>query len=167
MHWIYRREGMGYGKKVDYPSCCSYRPVTMDDPFKWEAAIFGPYDTPYEHGVFFLSIDLHPQHPTKPPTIKFLTKVFHPNIDEGGKIYVDILEEEKWRPVHTIESLLLSICSLLAEPDPVDPTFESCHLYRYGYMSMTRIRFCPGPNGYGWESEVKTLCTFLPGLQAK
>ena len=56
-------------------------------------------------------------------------QVFHPNIDDDGTIYVDILEEDHWRPVQTIESLLLSICSLLSAPDPVGYFNRSCDLY--------------------------------------
>lgn len=71
-HWIYEREGLG---KVDFPSHCSYGPLNEDDPYKWEGMIMGPLDSPYEQGAFFLSIDLPPEYPNKPPTIKFLTKV--------------------------------------------------------------------------------------------
>ncbi|KAM1689837.1 hypothetical protein ACFX15_030901 [Malus domestica] len=127
-HWMYEREGL---RKVDFPSHCSYGPVNEDDPYKWQGMIKGPPDSPYEQGVFFLSIDLPPQYPNKPPTIKFLTKVYHPNINgEDGTIYVDILEEDKWNPVQNIESLLLSICSLLDDPNPVDPLNPSCLLFR-------------------------------------
>lgn len=66
-------------------------------------------------------------------------QVFHPNIDEDGKIYVDILEEDQWRPIYTIESLLISICSLLADPDPANPDWESCILYRYDREEFNRI----------------------------
>nr|XP_048333730.1 ubiquitin-conjugating enzyme E2 E3-like [Ziziphus jujuba var. spinosa] len=127
-HWIYIREGI---QRLDFPSFCSYGPISIDDPFKWQAVIIGPTDSPYEDGVFFLTIDLPHDYPNSPPSIVFNTKVFHPNIDEDGKIYVSILEEEEWTPIHTIESLLVSIWSLLAVPDPVDPTFESCYLFRY------------------------------------
>lgn len=73
-HWIYRREGF---RKVDFPTHCSYGPVNEDDPFKWQGVIMGPPYSPYEGGVFSLSIDLPQDYPTKPPTIKFLTKVMH------------------------------------------------------------------------------------------
>lgn len=53
-------------------------------------------------------------------------QVFHPNIGEDGKIYVDILEEDQWKPIQTIETLLVSICSLLADPQPVDIFNWSC-----------------------------------------
>ncbi|KAM6544670.1 hypothetical protein CsatB_025406 [Cannabis sativa] len=126
-HWIYKREGMEDG---DFPVCCSYGPMSWDDPFKWQGVIFGPSGSPYEDGVFFLSIDLPQQYPSKPPHIKFLTKIFHPNIDEDGTIYIDILEEEQWNPIQTIETILLSICSLLMDPNPVGYYNTSCFLYQ-------------------------------------
>ncbi|XP_010107794.2 ubiquitin-conjugating enzyme E2 11 [Morus notabilis] len=128
-HWIYKRERI---EEADFPACCSYGPISWENPSKWQGVILGPPGSPYEDGVFFLSIDLPDEYPSKPPTIKFKTKVFHPNIDEDGTIYVDILEEDQWNPIQTIETLLLSICSLLADPDPVDPFYfnRSCYLYQ-------------------------------------
>ncbi|KAL5542617.1 hypothetical protein UlMin_010327 [Ulmus minor] len=127
LHWIYKRERI---VKADYPECCSYGPVSWEDPFKWRGVIIGPPGSPYEDGVFDLSIDLPPDYPSNPPTFKFLTKIFHPNIDEDGNIYVDILEKDQWKPIHTIESLMLSITSLLTDPNPIDTRIVSCFVYR-------------------------------------
>jgi ubiquitin-protein ligase len=48
--------------------------------YHWYAKIIGPKDTPFENGVFELDFTLPTEYPNKPPTIKFLTKVFHPNV---------------------------------------------------------------------------------------
>lgn len=72
MHWILKREGM---EGADFPVCCSYGPVNWENPYKWQGVILGPSGSPYEDGVFFLSIDLPNEYPCKPPHIKFLTKV--------------------------------------------------------------------------------------------
>lgn len=71
-HWIYKRERM---TGADYPSFCSYGPISIDDPFKWQAVILGPPNSPYEDGFFFLAIDLPSDYPISPPTITFKTKV--------------------------------------------------------------------------------------------
>ena len=88
--------------------------------FEWRATIMGPCDSPYQGGVFFLSVRFPQQYPFKPPAVKFLTKIYHPNINANGNICLDILKEN-WSPALTISKVLLSICSLLCDPNPDDP----------------------------------------------
>jgi ubiquitin-protein ligase len=98
---------------------CSAGPV-KDDIMKWRGTIFGPADTPYAGGVFNLNIEFTEEYPFKPPKIVFLTKIYHCNINENGSICLDILNKN-WSPALTISNVLISICSLLAEPNPNDP----------------------------------------------
>ncbi|CAN1334502.1 Ubiquitin-conjugating enzyme E2 D3 [Linum perenne] len=85
------------------PSHCSFGPAKDDDDmFKLQGAIFGPAETPYEGGVFFLSIRVPKSYPFTPPKIRFITKVYHPNVRRDGKIEVDILGDN-WTPALTIE----------------------------------------------------------------
>ncbi|CAK7328452.1 unnamed protein product [Dovyalis caffra] len=111
------------------PFNCSFGPIG-DNIFQWEGAIMGPSDTPFEDGIFLLSINFTADYPLVPPKIKFKTKVFHPNITEDGTIYMDILGPLYWAPALTIEKVLLSICSLLPDPNPEDPLNPVCKLYR-------------------------------------
>ena len=105
--------------KEDPPSNCSAGPIG-DDLFCWEAAIIGPVDTCYEGGMFKLIIHFTQKYPFKPPKIKFRTKIYHPNINSSGGICLDILKDQ-WSPALTISKILLSICSLLSDPNPNDP----------------------------------------------
>merc|ERR1719183_3155733 len=91
-----------------------------DDMFNWEATIMGPEGSPYAGGVFFLQINFPSDYPFKPPKVKFLTKIYHPNINKSGGICLDILKDQ-WSPALTISKVLLSICSLLTDPNPDDP----------------------------------------------
>jgi ubiquitin-conjugating enzyme E2 D/E len=91
-----------------------------DNLFEWEAVIIGPTETPYEGGVFKLQISIPSNYPYKPPNIIFKTKVYHPNINTAGNICLDILKSQ-WSPALSISKTLLSICSLLSEPNPNDP----------------------------------------------
>ncbi|CAF4491117.1 unnamed protein product [Rotaria sp. Silwood2] len=83
----------------------------------WIGWIEGPQDTPYAGGKFRLTIDFPVDFPFKPPTIHFITPVFHPNISAKGEICLDILHSQ-WPPALTIRGLLISLCSLLTDPNP-------------------------------------------------
>jgi ubiquitin-conjugating enzyme E2 D/E len=90
------------------------------DLFHWTGTILGPPGTPYGTGVFFVDITFPPDYPFKPPHIFFKTRIYHPNISPRGAFCLDILWD-KWAPALTISKVLLSIWSLLEEPDPYDP----------------------------------------------
>ncbi|KAL6177363.1 hypothetical protein ACLB2K_048889 [Fragaria x ananassa] len=113
----------------DPPTSCSAGPVA-EDMFHWQATIMGPADSPYAGGVFLVTIHFPPDYPFKPPKVAFRTKVFHPNINSNGSICLDILKEQ-WSPALTISKVLLSICSLLTDPNPDDPLVpEIAHMYK-------------------------------------
>ncbi|KAL3680377.1 hypothetical protein R1sor_023333 [Riccia sorocarpa] len=113
----------------DPPTSCSAGPVA-EDMFHWQATIMGPSDSPYAGGVFVVTIHFPPDYPFKPPKVAFRTKVFHPNINSNGSICLDILKEQ-WSPALTISKVLLSICSLLTDPNPDDPLVpEIAHMYK-------------------------------------
>ncbi|KAK7278985.1 hypothetical protein RJT34_24026 [Clitoria ternatea] len=103
----------------DPPVSCSAGPVG-EDMFHWQATIMGPADSPYAGGVFLVTLHFPPDYPFKPPKVSFRTKVFHPNINSNGSICLDILKEQ-WSPALTVSKVLLSICSLLTDPNPDDP----------------------------------------------
>eukprot|EP01010_Urceolus_cornutus_P001606 NODE_2162_length_623_cov_614.517422_g1702_i0.p1 GENE.NODE_2162_length_623_cov_614.517422_g1702_i0~~NODE_2162_length_623_cov_614.517422_g1702_i0.p1 ORF type:complete len:153 (+),score=18.29 NODE_2162_length_623_cov_614.517422_g1702_i0:90-548(+) len=90
------------------------------DMFKWTATIIGPEGSPYAGGVFFLNIQFPTDYPFKPPKVQFTTRIYHPNINSNGGICLDILKDQ-WSPALTISKVLLSICSLLTDPNPDDP----------------------------------------------
>ena len=101
------------------PENCSAGPKDTN-MYHWAAQIYGPENTPYHGGVFNLNINFPTEYPFKPPKINFTTKVYHPNISSTGSICLDILKE-KWTPALTVSKVLLSICSLMNDPNPDDP----------------------------------------------
>jgi len=103
----------------DAPTNCSAGTIN-DNLFEWEGTIFGPVGTPYEGGIFYLNIHIPLNYPFKPPLVTFKTKIYHPNINSTGSICLDILKSQ-WSPALTISKILLSICSLLSDPNPMDP----------------------------------------------
>jgi ubiquitin-conjugating enzyme E2 D len=104
----------------DPPANCSAGPYDNDDWLYWQATLMGPDDSPYEGGIFVLDIRFPELYPFKPPKVSFATRIYHPNINSSGGICLDILKEE-WSPALTISKVLLSICSLLTDPNPDDP----------------------------------------------
>jgi len=106
-------------EKNDIPNL-SAAPIDSNNLYEWNAIILGPCDTPYEGGVFYLNISIPSNYPFKPPIVIFKTKIYHPNINSSGNICLDILKNQ-WNPALTISKILLSICSLLSDPNPNDP----------------------------------------------
>uniref|UniRef100_A0A8C6MQH7 E2 ubiquitin-conjugating enzyme n=1 Tax=Mus spicilegus TaxID=10103 RepID=A0A8C6MQH7_MUSSI len=122
----------------DPPAHCSAGPVA-ENMFHWQATIMGPEDSPYQGGVFFLSVHFPNNYPFKPPKVSFITRVYHPNISKNGSICLDILNS-MWSPALTISKLLLSICSLLCDPNPDDPLVpEIAKVYRKDLREYNRL----------------------------
>merc|ERR1712006_4449 len=85
--------------------------------------IAGPQESPYEGGIFKLELFLPEEYPMAPPKVRFLTRIYHPNVDKLGRICLDILKD-KWSPALQIRTVLLSIQALLSAPNPDDPLSE-------------------------------------------
>lgn len=111
----------------------------VNDLFHWEGYIFGPQGSPYQEGAFKIDIKFTENYPFKAPTITFKTRIFHPNIDPNGTICLDILKD-KWSPALTIPRVLMSITSLLTDPNPNDPLQpEAAAIYIDNVHNFNRI----------------------------
>ncbi|XP_029428215.1 ubiquitin-conjugating enzyme E2 T isoform X2 [Rhinatrema bivittatum] len=111
----------------------------MDD---LRAQILGGADTPYEKGIFSLEVILPERYPFEPPKIRFLTPIYHPNIDSAGRICLDILKlppKGAWRPSLNISTVLTSIQLLMAEPNPDDPLMADISLL-FKYNKQTFLK---------------------------
>ncbi|PWW75158.1 hypothetical protein C7212DRAFT_352788 [Tuber magnatum] len=96
-------------------------PVDIADMTHLQGRFAGPPGTPYEGGEFVVDIKLPDNYPFMPPRMKFITKIWHPNVSsQTGAICLDTLSQ-KWTPVLTIKTALLSLQSLLDAPEPTDP----------------------------------------------
>uniref|UniRef100_A0AAQ4QYN2 UBC core domain-containing protein n=1 Tax=Gasterosteus aculeatus aculeatus TaxID=481459 RepID=A0AAQ4QYN2_GASAC len=113
------------------PAQCSAGPVGEDSKT--------PPDSPYQGGVFFLTIHFPTDYPFKPPKVAFTTRIYHPNINSNGSICLDILRSQ-WSPALTISKVLLSICSLLCDPNPDDPLVpEIARIYKTDPVKYSRL----------------------------
>ena len=113
------------------PDNCTAGPVDADeDMFHWQATLQGPPDSLYQNGLFYLNIHFPKDYPFKPPRIRFITRIYHCNINSSGGICLDILKNQ-WSPALTLGKVLLSISSLLTDCNPDDPLVpEIAELYR-------------------------------------
>lgn len=114
-----------------------------DNLFEWEVALFGPPSTLYEGGYFKAGMKFPHDYPYSPPSVKFLTKVWHPNVYENGDLCISILHPpvddpqsgelacERWNPTQNVRTVLLSVISLLNEPNTYSPAnVDASVMYR-------------------------------------
>lgn len=96
---------------------------------KWTGTVEGPEGTFYEGLKFKLSIQFPANYPYSAPTIKFTSPMWHPNVDMSGNICLDILKD-KWSAVYNVQTILLSLQSLLGEPNNKSPlNAQAAQLY--------------------------------------
>ena len=76
--------------------------------FNRNAVIIGPADTPFEDGTFRLVMHFEEQYPNKPPAVKFISNMFHPNVYATGELCLDILQN-RWSPTYDVAAVLTSI----------------------------------------------------------
>ncbi|XP_034950238.1 ubiquitin-conjugating enzyme E2 T-like [Chelonus insularis] len=97
--------------------------------------IMGPKDSPYEGGLFKLDVKIEDSYPFEPPRIKFITPVYHPNIDTSGRICMDLLKmppKGGWNPTLTLENIFVAVQLLLSHPNPDDPVMPNiANEYRF------------------------------------
>jgi ubiquitin-conjugating enzyme E2 A len=89
------------------PMAISSREHTTDNYFR-NAVIIGPADTPFEDGTFRLVMTFEEAYPNKPPMVKFISQMFHPNVYGTGELCLDILQN-RWSPTYDVAAVLTSI----------------------------------------------------------
>lgn len=124
----------------------NYYSINIDnDMLNWKVLIFGPSETIFEGGVFECYFTFPNNYPNKPPEFKFITKIPHPNIYPDGKVCISILHDgideynyedisERWNPSHSVNSIIMSIISMLSNPNLESPAnLDISILYRDNY----------------------------------
>ncbi|XP_031557334.1 ubiquitin-conjugating enzyme E2 G1-like [Actinia tenebrosa] len=122
--------------------------ISDDDIYKWEVIIVGPADTFYEGGLFKAHLVFPKEYPQRPPKMKFVSEIWHPNVHQNGEVCISILHEpgedkygyehasERWLPVHSVESILMSVISMLADPNDKSPAnVDAAKDWRHSYKT--------------------------------
>ena len=128
--------------------------VSEDNPYQWETLLMGPDDTPFEGGCFRAVLDFPRTYPMNPPTMRFTTPMWHPNIYKDGKVCISILHapghdptgydnpEEQWSPMQSTEKVILSVMSMLADPNDESPAnVDAAKMWRTNreeYLELVR-----------------------------
>ncbi|KAG8529749.1 Ubiquitin-conjugating enzyme E2 7 [Bacidia gigantensis] len=118
-------------------------PVSEENLFLWEALIQGPEGTPYEGGIFPAELKFPKDYPLSPPKMTFVGKLWHPNVYPNGEVCISILHapgddpmhyekaSERWSPIQSVEKILISVMSMLAEPNDESPAnVEAAKMWR-------------------------------------
>lgn len=98
----------------------------------WNVLLIGPPDSPFEGGIFKCQLKFGSEYPNRPPEFKFLSELPHPNIYKDGRVCISILHEghdeygyehisERWKPSHGVNSILMSVISMLSNPNFESP----------------------------------------------
>jgi ubiquitin-conjugating enzyme E2 G1 len=138
----------------DYFSCG----LIDDNPFKWRCSIIGPTATPYAGGIFPTELVFPDNFPNSPPAMRFLYPMWHPNIEHpSGRVCISILHppgtdpfnpaesaSERWLPIHTVESIIVSVLSGLSDPNLASPwNIDAARDYRTDQKTYLRkVRRC-------------------------
>jgi len=125
---------------------------------RWTALLRGPDDTPYEGGVYQLSVLCGNDYPLAPPMIKFVTKIFHPNIHfQTGEVCLDILKKE-WSPAWGVQAACRAVLALLSDPDADSPlNCDAGNMIRGGdmvaYNSVAKLYSVENARFLTWPGE--------------
>ena len=127
-------------------------PISEDDFFLWECLISGPEGSSFEGGLFPATLKFQKDYPLSPPTMTFQCDLFHPNVYKNGEVCISILHapgddpnhyesaNERWSPVQSVEKVLLSVMSMLAEPNDESPAnIDAAKLWRENLSEYDKI----------------------------
>ncbi|XP_020613748.1 ubiquitin-conjugating enzyme E2 G1-like [Orbicella faveolata] len=131
--------------------------IDDDNLFKWELMVVGPPDTFYEGGLFKAHLYFPKEYPQRPPKMRFISDFWHPNVHKDGEVCISILHEpgedkfgyerasERWLPIHTVESILMSVISMISDPNDESPAnVDAAKEWREDYYGIfkKKVKAC-------------------------
>lgn len=144
-------------------------PISESNLFLWEALIAGPPGTPYAGGLFPATLTFPTDYPLSPPTMRFQCELFHPNVYPNGTVCISILHapgddpnhyeqaSERWSPIQSTEKILISVMSMLAEPNDESPAnVEAAKMWREHRAEFEKVVRAGVRRGLGLGGEQKS-----------
>lgn len=156
---------------------------------EWTVWIAGPPDTPYEKGQFKSRLVFPSDYPCSPPILTIVSEFWHPNVYPDGKVCISILHPPgpdemnkaetammRWLPTHSIDKILLSVISMIADPDPTDSGApanvdalvefrKSKAKYRERIASIVKKSLAQLPGDYIPPSYEEEPCVVVPEIE--
>eukprot|EP00478_Filoreta_tenera_P002338 GABV01002411.1.p1 GENE.GABV01002411.1~~GABV01002411.1.p1 ORF type:complete len:180 (-),score=39.12 GABV01002411.1:58-597(-) len=123
--------------ELELPSNCQLDLPNKDDLLNFKIKV-KPDDGMWQRGTFEFSFSIPENYPHKPPKVKCLTKIYHPNIDLDGNVCLNILRDD-WKPIFTVQSVLHGLLFLFVEPNHSDPlNHEAAKVMRTDFPQFER-----------------------------
>lgn len=155
-----RREFKEVIKSEEVAKCAIKVELVNDSFTELKGEIAGPPDTPYEGGNFILEIKVPETYPFNPPKVRFITKIWHPNISSvTGAICLDILKDQ-WAAAMTLRTVLLSLQALLSAAEPDDPQDAVVAKQFKENLEMFKLTARHWTNAYAGGPEINTDFNF-------
>lgn len=136
----------------DPPEGVSAGPVSEDNFLEWECLLAGPPDTCYEGGIYAATLTFPEDYPLNPPKMVFTSPIYHPNVYKNGEVCISILHApgddpnmyetaaERWSPIQSVEKILVSVISMLAEPNDESPAnIDASKMWREDRAGFERL----------------------------
>ncbi|RKP00416.1 hypothetical protein CXG81DRAFT_13274 [Caulochytrium protostelioides] len=104
------------------PPCPVVHSVILveENLFEWSMAVLGPAGSPYEGGIFRVACSFPENYPFNAPTLRFMTRIYHPNVDDDGSVCLGILKSEAWKPANRMVDVMNALGDLLLNPVATD-----------------------------------------------
>jgi ubiquitin-protein ligase len=140
--------------------------MVLNNCREWIVFLFGAPHTMFEGGTFKCLMRFNEDYPISPPSLQFLSHIFHPNVYRDGKVCITTLQSPSpnaskeetmlnWNPVLGVHGALESVVSLLNDPNPFDPAnSESAHVFVHDLKEFTRLaRMASSDSQLDWPEE--------------
>ncbi|TRY49983.1 Ubiquitin-conjugating enzyme e2 [Cryptosporidium tyzzeri] len=114
---------------------CDTNKLDLDNISNCFVVVLQPKEGIWTDKTLQFIIRVPKEYPFKPPKVKCLSKILHPNIDKLGHVCINIIRED-WKPTLTISIVICGLLNLLIEPSNSDPFNEFASILFESNLSL-------------------------------